>query len=255
MKKKIILTLVCVLVAFISFFPVANYFSSTTTHMENIEYLSEKQHQVLGLSAGATAASALVSLAPGDACSAIADKLADLTMYFMVILCAIFLEKYMLTITGLAVFKCLIPIACLIFVLYIWKEDVSIRRLGINLSVFSLCLFLLIPTSLAISKTIEATHQDAIETTLEKVENYESEGEQNALQKFFATTTNALKEGKEILNDYVESIAVFIVTTCVIPVLIMLVFVYVTKMFVNASITGPMLPSWVDVPRLKSHSD
>ena len=38
----------------------------------------------------------------------------DLSGYFVVVLCAIFLEKYLVTITGFAAFKVLIPIACVL---------------------------------------------------------------------------------------------------------------------------------------------
>ena len=45
------------------------------------------------LTAASTAASAAVSALPGDTGSAIAEKLADLTSDFLIVLCAIMLEK------------------------------------------------------------------------------------------------------------------------------------------------------------------
>lgn len=68
------------------------------------------------LTAASTAASAAVSALPGDTGSAIAEKLADLTSDFLIVLCAIMLEKYLLTITGYAVFRFILPAVCVLLI-------------------------------------------------------------------------------------------------------------------------------------------
>ena len=51
----------------------------------------------------------------GDAGTPIADKLAKIEFaYFLIVVCAIYLEKYLVPITGLAAFKLLIPIGCIL---------------------------------------------------------------------------------------------------------------------------------------------
>lgn len=67
---------------------------------------------MLELTAASTAASAAITLLPGDTATPIAEKLADLSGYFLIVLCAIFLEKYLLTITSYVSFTILIPAAC-----------------------------------------------------------------------------------------------------------------------------------------------
>lgn len=79
-----------------------------------IQSLDDKKTTTLELTAAATAASAAITLIPGDAGTPIADKLADLSSYFLIVVCAIYLEKYLVTITGLAAFKLLIPIGCIL---------------------------------------------------------------------------------------------------------------------------------------------
>ena len=64
---------------------------------------------MLELTAASTAASAAITLLPGDTATPIAEKLADLSGYFLIVLCAIFLEKYLLTITSYVSFTILIP--------------------------------------------------------------------------------------------------------------------------------------------------
>lgn len=53
----------------------------------------------------ATATSALITLIPGDVGTPIAEKVADLSGYLLIVLCAVYLEKYLVTLTGYAAFK------------------------------------------------------------------------------------------------------------------------------------------------------
>ena len=56
------------------------------------------------------------------------EQLADLSSHFLVVLCAIYLEKYLLTLTGFLAFKILIPVACLAYILNVlfdWRGSGS----------------------------------------------------------------------------------------------------------------------------------
>ena len=67
------------------------------------------------LTAASAAASAAITLIPGDVATPIASELADLSSKFVIVICAIYVEKYLLTITGYVTFAILIPISCIIF--------------------------------------------------------------------------------------------------------------------------------------------
>ena len=95
-------------------FPIAQKMSQPQTFSHAIESLEKKQETVLELTAASTAASVAITLLPGDAATPIADKLADLSGYFLIVLCAIFLEKYLLTIMAGAAFRVLLPLACVL---------------------------------------------------------------------------------------------------------------------------------------------
>ena len=109
---RIICVAVAVILALASIFGVAKLTTDPAFYQKSIAALEEKQETVLELTAASTAASAAITLLPGDTATPIADKLADLSGYFLIVLCAIFLEKYLLTITAAAAFKVLIPAAC-----------------------------------------------------------------------------------------------------------------------------------------------
>ena len=109
---RIICVAAAVILALASIFGVAKLTTDPAFYQKSIAALEEKQETVLELTAASTAASAAITLLPGDTATPIADKLADLSGYFLIVLCAIFLEKYLLTITAAAAFKVLIPAAC-----------------------------------------------------------------------------------------------------------------------------------------------
>ena len=112
---KIICVATALILALASIFGVAKLITDPAFYQKSIAALEEKQETVLELTAASTAASAAITLLPGDTATPIADKLADLSGYFLIVLCAIFLEKYLLTITAAAAFKVLIPAACAAF--------------------------------------------------------------------------------------------------------------------------------------------
>ena len=103
-----------ILVALASIFVIAGYAASPEFHAATIASLDEKTGTVLELTAASTAASAAITLLPGDTATPIADKLAELSSYFLIVISAIYLEKYLTTITGYAAFVILIPAACLL---------------------------------------------------------------------------------------------------------------------------------------------
>ena len=118
LKKKIPHIIIPILLALLSIFVLSKHASSVSFHQGSLKALQEKQTTVLELSAASASASAAITLIPGDTAEPIADKLADLSSHFLLVLSAIFLEKYLLTITGTVTFSILIPAACLLYILY-----------------------------------------------------------------------------------------------------------------------------------------
>ena len=107
-----------VLVILIIIFVTSSFFiTSNPVTAGVVSYLDHKKATVMELSAASTAASAAISMIPGDAGTPVAEKLADLSMYTLLILCAIFLEKYLVTITGIAALRFMIPGALLIWLI------------------------------------------------------------------------------------------------------------------------------------------
>lgn len=130
LRRNALFLILPLLAALLSFFVLAGVASSSEFHKHSIAALEEKQTTVLELSAASAAASAAFTLIPGDAATPIAEQLADLSSHFLVVLCAIYLEKYLLTITGFLAFKILIPVACLAYILNVLFDWRGLRLLA-----------------------------------------------------------------------------------------------------------------------------
>ncbi len=245
--KKLARIAIAMLAAVISIFVLAKPASSASFHARTIQALDEKRSTVMELTAASTAASAAITLLPGDAATPIADKLADLSGYFLIVLCAILLEKYLLTVTGYAAFSVLIPAACALFAAGVfWARD-GVRRAAWKLLIFALAIFLVVPASVKVSDLIEAAYSASIQETIDAAKGAaegleESAGDAEEPEGFLPSVISGVKDGiaglreraETALNNFIEALAVMLVTSCVIPVVVLLFFAWLVKLLLGA---------------------
>ena len=256
-SKKLAAAALLLALALVSFFPVAQKMSQPQTFSHAIESLDKKQETVLELTAASTAASAAITLLPGDAATPIAEKLADLSGYFLIVLCAIFLEKYLLTIMAGAAFRVLLPLACVLLAASLFFCRDTLRMIAKKLALFGLALVLIIPTSVWVSDTIEDTYRASIGATIESAkqttdaigeatdDNVDSDTKTGLFSKvtegISSAATAAVDKLKHVLNDFLEALAVMLVTSCLIPVLVLVFFVWLVKLFLGVDLPAPRL--------------
>ena len=170
-SKNIIFTIVLLIIAVLSVTVVSKYATSTEVHASSIEALDEKKVQAMELTAGVAATSTAISALPGDAATPIAEQVSELTSPLLIVVCAIYLEKFLLTTIGYVSFKFLIPFACLLGADYLFSSREAVRVLAVKLGVFAMAISLVIPVSIHVTKLIETTFEESITLT------YESAGE------------------------------------------------------------------------------
>ena len=264
---RIVMIVLCIVIALVSNIVLSKNYSSPeyTVNKKTITYLDEKKTTALELCAGATALSAAITLIPGDTGTPIAEKLTDLSGYFLIVVSAISLEKYLLTILGALTFRWLIPAAMIAIALYFGIRRDFFWKLGVKILIFGLAVYAVIPVSVHVSQLIYNTYQESIDTTLAETENLISQTEGNAQSStesdqnsgdegFFAglvdkakdtieqakdTASIATEQFKYMLNKFIDGLAVLIVTTCLIPILVMVFFVWIVKMILGTAITQP----------------
>lgn len=264
---RIGIIVVCILIAIVSNLVLGRNYSSPeySTNKKTIAYLDEKKTTALELCAGATALSAAITMAPGDTGTPIAEKLTDLSGYFLIVVSAIYLEKYLLTILGGLTFKWLIPIAMGAIALFFGIRKELLWKLGVKILIFGLALYAVIPVSVHVSQLIYDTYQESIDSTLAETENLisrtqeeaqtdEDENQETQDGGFFSglfdkakdtidkakdTVSGAAEDFKYMLNRFVDGLAVLIVTTCLIPILVMIFFVWLVKILLGTAISQP----------------
>ena len=165
-KQKCITAAVLLLVAILSITVVGKYVSAPENHQKTIASLDEKKQTVMELTAASTVTSALITLLPGDTATPIAEKMADVSGYLLVVLCAIYLEKYLVTITGYVAFTYLIPIACGLWILNLFFANATVRKLAAKLAVFGLAISLVVPASVKISDLMRWEQQEQVQQEL-----------------------------------------------------------------------------------------
>lgn len=261
-RKKIIVTVVLVCLALFSFFYLGNKFSKPETYENIISILDDKKDNVMGLTASTSAASIAITVIPDDIGTPIANQLADLSKYLLLILTVIYLEKYLLTVIGFTVFKVIVPIGCALFIGYqYFPKNFSLKKISIKILAFSLALILLIPTSVKISDMIDKTYQESINETLsvtnqeieieeqaqeetkpadapwyQKIYDYFSNAVEDVKEAVTSSTSEAVAKAKTLLSNFIEATAVMVVTSCIVPVLTVIAFVWISKLLLGVEI-------------------
>ena len=249
-RRAIAILLVIVLIASVLFGLLAA--SKVDMYQGTIERLDESRNTVTKLMASATAASALLTLIPGDVATPIAEKLADVAGDFIIVLCAIYAEKFMLTILGALAFVILIPAGCLAKLAALFKRNGSWGSIGTKLIAVGIAVALLVPVSAWVSGTIRDNYGPAIDQTIqaaqeisdevqEEADAYEGDSSSEKSGNWFLNLFNSAEEKlngvtekfQQLLNNTMEALAVLIVTTCIIPILVLLAFFWLVKTAMN----------------------
>ena len=246
--KKIAVILTLVLIAAVSSFYCADKLAAPEIYENKIHSIDEKAETVLKLTATSTLASAGISAIPGDTATPIANKLADFSQYFLLILSVLYSEKYLMTLIPSGACRFLVPIICGVFIAGRIVKNAAIDRLGYKLLFVTLCVSLVIPLSIGASDMIYDAYRQSIEATITSAEeltdetspltNEEDKGViQSILSKLSETTETLTNKASNILNRFVETLAVMIVTSCVIPLAVLLFFLWIIRILTGVDLT------------------
>lgn len=252
--RKVAFVMLLIFIAACSSFIISNHVEKLPLYQESVETLEHSNDTVMKLSVATLGISVGITLLPDDLATPLADSLADMQKYFIIILGMVFLEKLILT-QGIAViFKVVVPIICGLYLLYIlWKKDflkvIAGKFLGL-----ALALILFVPASTLLSTTIGASYQASIDNTVSVVTSQEEaidelttedEGEQgffdkasNLLKTAISGFTDLFENFKKVIEKCVTAIAMLLVINCGVPVLTFVLLVWVLKQLFQFSNMG-----------------
>ena len=249
--SRLLIAALLLLLAVLSALFVTEWASAPATHTATAQALDEKVNTVLQLSAASALVSSAVTLLPGDVGTPIADKLADFTTWFLLILSVLLAEKYLLGILGVVAFRILIPLGLLSAAVSLFCFPRRLRALAVKLAVLGLALFLVIPLSLGVSDMIYRAYEESIQDTVETADQLSTDATEFSAAEtdssLLGIVTSKLNTWRsravDALNRFLQTLAVMLVTSCVIPLLVLLFFLWLIKQFTGLDLSARLFPA------------
>lgn len=266
-KLQIGFIVALVVLALLSGFVARPHFADTKTRDSTIEVIDQKKGNVLALTASCVALSAGITALPGDTGTPVAEQLAQLSGNLGIVLAVLYLEKYLLTILWSVGLGILIPFALVLFAVSLgihgrWSTSAVLRRVATRVLVVAVIGMALVPASVWVSQKVDETYRVSIEQTEQKAteasktsstkseKKSETTENKNVLEQLtdgasslLTSVTDSAKsmtdEVVQQVTDLIEGVIVMIVTSCVIPLLVLAAFLWLGHVLLGIDISGP----------------
>ena len=267
-KLQIGFIVALVVLALLSGFVARPHFADTKTWDSTIEVIDQKKGNVLALTTSCVALSAGITALPGDTGTPVAEQLAQLSGNLGIVLAVLYLEKYLLTILWSVGLGILIPFSLVLFAVSLgihgrWSTSTVIRRVATRVLVVAIIGMVLVPASVWVSQKVDETYRVSIEQAQQKAadaadsdsskaskKKTESTESKNVLEQLAdgasglvtSVTSGAKQMTDEIVQqvtDLIEGVIVMIVTSCVIPLLVLAAFLWLGHTLLGIDISGP----------------
>lgn len=244
-SEKLAKILLAVFIMVFSVFVLANKVPESGYMQETLDSLEDSKITVMEFSGATIAASLAITALPDDFGSSLANTLTDMNKYFVLIFAVLYVER-LIVVEGMKLsFVYIIPIACGLYILAVLSGKAFFRNLAAKLMILGLAVVFVIPISTHFTEKVCEDYLVYVDETIEeanagaeKVNGVMASGEEGAsvfdkLSDAFKTAiqgvSDLLKYFENILKKCVNSIAIMIVTTFVLPMLILLLFRWLLK--------------------------
>lgn len=268
-KLQIGFIVALVVLALLSGFVARPHFSDTKTWDSTIEVIDQKKGNVLALTTSCVALSAGITALPGDTGTPVAEQLAQLSGNLGIVLAVLYLEKYLLTILWSVGLGILIPFSFLLFAVSLgihgrWSTSAVLRRVATRVLVVAVIGMALVPASVWVSQKVDETYRVSIEQAEEKAtdaaktaEATEKSGDtssksskkkseatesKNVLEQLTdgaSSLVTSVTSGAKQMTDLIEGVIVMIVTSCVVPLLVLAAFLWLGHVLLGIDVSGP----------------
>lgn len=252
-KVNIVKLAILLVIVLVSVFVLRPMVMAPESYADSIRELDEKKDTVVALVGASTLASYLISAIPDDTATPIAEKLTDLSVILLFILSVIFAEKYLLPVFGGITCVILVPAICILFMLFEFdKRKHWMRQTAFKLIALAIALMTLIPAGILTSNTIEATFKTSIDESIEAALNSQEELKameeeevkaeeqtnffdaitntaKNVVSNVMTSVENMIEKAKSILGYFVEAIAILLITDCVMPMIVLVLYIFIIK--------------------------
>lgn len=255
-----------IIAALLSEFVGRPHYENVETWSSCIEVIDAKKDNVLALTTSTIALSAAISALPDDTGTPVAEQLTQLSGNLGIVLAVLYLEKYLLTILGFLSFGVLGPTAFVLLAASLLAHGHlstghTLFILGVRILLVGIIAVAVVPASVWVTQRIDETYQISIsqaesgENAGGSAEESEPTGGENQENKNFwdsiasgaAQLVSNLKDGIKSVTDgvveqvtnLIEGAIVMIVTSCLVPLLVLAVFLWMGHSLVGIDVSAP----------------
>ena len=239
-KEKLVKILLIVFAMVFSFTVLTHVIPESKYVQDTIKHLEDSQNTIMKFSGTTIATSLSLSALPNDFASPLASTVSDLNTYFIFIFAVLFVEK-LLVIEGIKIsLVYIIPAACILGIIAILFEKDGFKKFAKKLLILGISVVMVIPISTHFTEKVCADYLTYVDETIEeadaganKINELMTEDTEDAtffdkLSSAFKTAINDVNDllayFKNVVKKCVNSVAVMILTTFVLPMLVMLLF-------------------------------
>lgn len=231
-----------------------NSAGSPNRYAKTISSLDDEAEKVIKLSALTAGISTAITLIPDDTGTPIAEHLISLTDWMFIVIIVLFLEKYSITLIGKLVFVIIGPIAIGMLGFGILTLNRKILMKAFNVLLIAFVTFSAIPFSVKLSNEMQEMYNFSLDNTLAEGENAKNKTDEASAEKtedenFIAgaisKVTSAMsdvvlggvKAAEKFLNTLIESLAILVITSCVIPLITLFLFIWIIKVLIGIDLS------------------
>lgn len=263
---RYVIVALLIVAALLSEFVGRPHFENVETWSGTIEVIDAKKDNVLALTTSTIALSAAISALPDDTGTPVAEQLTQLSGNLGIVLAVLYLEKYLLTILGFLSFGVLGPAAFVLLAASLLAHGRlstghTLFILGVRILLVGIIAVAVVPASVWVTQRIDETYQISIsqaesgENAGGSAEESEPTGGENQENKNFwdsiasgaAQLVSNLKDGVKSVTDgvveqvtnLIEGAIVMIVTSCLVPLLVLAVFLWMGHSLVGIDVSAP----------------
>lgn len=251
-----------IIAALLSEFVGRPHFENVETWSGTIEVIDAKKNNVLALTTSTIALSAAISALPDDTGTPVAEQLTQLSGNLGIVLAVLYLEKYLLTILGFLSLGVLGPVAFALLAISLLMHgrlttSHALFTLGIQVLLVGIIAIAVVPASVWVTQRIDETYQISIsqeesEGSAEESKPTDSESQENknfwdSIASGAAQLVSNLKDGIKSVTDgvveqvtnLIEGAIVMIVTSCLVPLLVLAVFLWMGHSLMGIDVSAP----------------
>lgn len=248
--------LVLVLIGALSFYFLNASIPESEFVQDSIESVEDSKDTVMRFAAATLSASVAITLLPDDVATPLADSLADMNIYFVAILMLLFFEK-ILIVYGFKLAAIVLPVACAIYALSAFLKRDALKSLAVRLSILVLSVALVVPCSTHVTNYVAADLTQYVEATIASTEDGADkvneamdvgEDEKTIFEKLSESFKTAINDVSDLMLHFqnsirkcMNSIAILLMTNCLMPILNFFFLKWVLKETFNIAIPTPRL--------------